>query len=244
MATITKPPIHIGTSGWNYFHWKGVFYPPDLKSKDWLSFYGEHFDTLELNVTFYRGVKAETFEKWRALVPPGFLFSMKMSRFITHIKRLKVEAESVSRFMKGAALLGDKAGVFLIQLPPSLEYHEETVSSFLTLLNPRFRYTVEARNKSFLNDAFFSLLKERNCAWCISESAGRFPYAEVLTADFVYMRLHGRENLYTSNYSEEELFAIKKKLIQWGKECYVYFDNDAKGFAALNAASLKKMVEG
>jgi len=236
--------IHVGTSGWNYPHWKEVFYPRELKSKDWLSFYSQRFDTLELNVTFYRGVKAETFEKWRTTVPAGFLFSMKMSRFITHIRRLKVEAESISRFLRGAEALGDKMGVILVQLPPSLEFDQSSMRSFLALLDPRFRYTIEARHKSFVSDTLFSLLREHNIAWCISETGGRFPYAEELTADFVYMRLHGRESLYTSNYSDGELSGIRDKLVGWGRDCYVYFDNDVSGFAALNAGTLKRMAEG
>ncbi len=109
--------VHIGTSGWNYPHWKGVFYPEGLKSREWLAFYGQRLDTLELNVTFYREAKATTFEKWRLTVPDGFLFSVKMSRFITHIRRLKVEAGSVERFLGNASALADKLGVVLIQLP-------------------------------------------------------------------------------------------------------------------------------
>ena len=109
--------IHVGTSGWNYPHWKGVFYPEGLKPKDWLAFYGQRLDTLELNVTFYREAKATTFEKWRQTAPGGFLFSVKMSRFITHIRRLKVERGSVERFLGNASVLADKLGVILIQLP-------------------------------------------------------------------------------------------------------------------------------
>lgn len=235
--------IHVGTSGWNYPHWKGVFYPEGLKSKDWLSFYGQHFDTLELNVTFYREVKADTFRKWRDTAPAGFLFSVKMSRFITHIKRLKVEAASVRRFLEGVEALGDSLGVILIQLPPSLPFDEESIRRFLGLLDGRFRYTIEARHTSFVNDAFFSLLAERNMAWCISETAGRYPYAEALTANFVYLRLHGREQLYASSYRDDELSGIKEKLLAWGREGYVYFDNDASGFAPANAATLRTMLE-
>jgi uncharacterized protein YecE (DUF72 family) len=236
--------LYVGTSGWNYPHWKNVFYPGDLKPRDWLSFYANRFDTLELNVTFYRQPKVEVFRKWRDSVPPGFLFSMKMSRFITHIKRLKVDKASIDRFMEGATALGESLGVILIQLPPTLEFDRERVSSFLSLLDSRFRYAVEARNPGFVNEEFFSLLRERNTAWCISESAGRYPYAEVVTADFVYLRLHGRESLYASSYSDEELLGIKEKMLGWGKDTYAYFDNDAQGFAALNAGILKGMVEG
>jgi uncharacterized protein YecE (DUF72 family) len=235
--------IHIGTSGWNFPHWKGPFYPPTLKPPDWLSFYSQRFDTLELNVTFYRQPKVDVFRKWRDTVSPGFLFSMKMSRFITHIKRLKVDASSMERFFEGAAALGDALGVILIQTPPTLEFEEERMENFFSLLDSRFRYTVEARHHSFVNDGFFSLLKEKNIAWCISESGGHYPSAEAVTADFVYLRLHGRENLYTSSYTDDELAGIKEKLIGWGKESFVYFDNDVSGFAPKNAATLKGMME-
>ncbi len=137
----------MGTSGWNYAHWQGVFYPEGLKPRDWLAFYGERFDTLELNVTFYRQINDDVFRKWRNTVPPGFLFSVKMSRFITHVKRLKVDKAPVERFLQGAAALGDSLGVILIQLPPSLKFDEERIRHFLALLDGRFRYTIEARHR-------------------------------------------------------------------------------------------------
>jgi len=235
--------VHIGTSGWNFPHWKGVFYSDGLKSKDWLAFYSRHLHTLELNVTFYRGVKVETYRKWYETVPPGFLFSAKMSRFITHIKRLKVEKDSVDRFLYGVKALGDKLGAILIQLPPSLTFDAERVSAFFRLLDPSLRYAVEARNESFVSDSFFSLLREHRIAWCISESAGRFPYDEAITADFVYLRLHGREDLYTSSYGDDELLGLREKLRTWGKEAFVYFDNDSEGYAPRNALTLQRMME-
>jgi uncharacterized protein YecE (DUF72 family) len=233
--------IHVGTSGWNYGHWKRVFYPEGLKPKDWLAFYGRQLATLELNVTFYRGIKEATFEKWRQTVPDDFLFSVKMSRFITHISRLRVERASVERFLGGVSLLEEKLGIILIQLPPSLRFDGDLVSAFFDLLDPAFRYTVEARNESFVGEPFFSLLRARNMAWCISETAGRYPHSEAITADFVYMRLHGRESLYASSYSDDELRGIKGQIEAWGKETFVYFDNDFAGYAPLNALTLKAM---
>jgi uncharacterized protein YecE (DUF72 family) len=235
--------VHIGTSGWNYPHWKGVFYPEGLKPQEWLAFYGQRLDTLEVNVTFYREAKATTFEKWRRTVPGGFLFSVKMSRFITHIRRLKVERGSVERFLGNASVLADKLGVILIQFPPSLQFDTGLISDFFGLLDPAFRYTVEARHKSFITDAFFSLLRARNMAWCISETAGRYPYHEAVTADFVYIRLHGREKLYVSSYRDDELYGIKEKIAAWGRETYVYFDNDFSGYAPRNALALKTMFD-
>ena len=235
--------VHIGTSGWNYRHWRGPFYPEGLKSQQWLAFYAQRFDTLELNATFYREAKAATFEKWRDTVPSRFLFSVKMSRFITHIKRLKVESASIKRFLGNVSVLADKLGVILIQLPPSLKFDAGLVADFLGLLDPACHYTVEARNESFITDEFFSMLKERNVAWCISETAGRYPYSEAVTADFVYVRLHGRERLYASSYRDDQLRGIKEKLEAWGKETFVYFDNDFMGYAPQNALTLKAMFD-
>jgi uncharacterized protein YecE (DUF72 family) len=234
--------IHTGTSGWNYGHWRGVFYPQGLKARDWLVFYGQQFDTIELNVTFYRQVKPEIYEKWYGMVPDGFLFSAKMSRFITHLRRLKVDGQSVSRFLKALSVLAEKTGVILIQLPPSLKFDPVLTGEFFALLDPHFRYAVEARHESYVNDAFFEMLQKESIAWCISETAGRFPYREAVTADFLYMRLHGRETLYASSYREAELSELRDKLFAWGKEAFVYFDNDFSGFAARNALTLRTMV--
>ncbi len=235
--------VHVGCSGWNYKHWKGVFYPEGLKQKEWLAFYGRRFDTLELNVTFYGQPAKTTFERWYATVPDRFFFSVKMSRFITHTRRLSVERESIERFSAGVSVLAGKLGIVLIQLPPSLPFDAGLVADFFSVLDPAFRYTVEARHESFADEPFFALLRRHNIAWCIAETAGRYPYSEAVTADFVYVRLHGRENLYASSYSNDELRAWKEKIESWGTETYVYFDNDFAGYAPTNAATLKAMLE-
>jgi uncharacterized protein YecE (DUF72 family) len=235
--------VRIGTAGFTYPHWKGVFYPTGIKTADWLSFYGSQFDTIELNVTFYRSVKDETYRKWYDTVPPGFLFSAKMNRFITHIRRLNVERDSVERFLKSVSTLGDRLGAILIQTPPSLVFDADLVTDFLDSLDPSLRYAVEARNKSFVDDRFFSLLEKRNMAWCISDTAGRFPYSETITADFVYVRLHGKEELYCTSYRDEDLEEFKKKITAWGRDAYIYFDNDYGGYAPTNALTLKRMFQ-
>lgn len=234
---------HIGTSGWQYPHWKGTFYPEDIKSADQLHFYSRSFDTLELNVTFYRQVKETTFHKWYGIVPEGFLFSVKMSRFITHIKRLRADDESMRRFLSGAATLGEKLGIILIQLPPSMKFDRPLCEEFLGRLDASHRYTVEARNKSFVCDDFFALLRERGVAWCIADSAGRFPYHEEVTAGFIYIRLHGSDLLYASDYRDAELLAWRDRIRAWNKETFVYFDNDFHGYAAKNALALKSMLD-
>jgi uncharacterized protein YecE (DUF72 family) len=220
-----------------------VFYPEDMRPADQLHFYSRHLGTLELNVTFYRQVKEATFRKWYEIVPEEFLFSVKMSRFITHIKRLKADDENIQRFLSGAAALGDKLGVILIQLPPAMKYDGPLVNEFLGRLDTAYRYTVEARNKSFLCDEFFALLQERGIAWCIADSAGRFPYCEEVTTEFIYIRLHGSDLLYSSDYSDAELVAWKDRITAWDKETFVYFDNDFQGYAAKNALTLKSMLD-
>jgi len=233
---------HIGTSGWQYPHWKGTFYPGDVKSSDRLRYYSTRLDTLELNVTFYRQVKETTFRKWYDTVPHGFLFSVKMSRFITHVRRLRPDDASIGRFLSGASALMDKLGVILIQLPPAMKYDRPLFGEFFGRLDGSYRYTVEARNGSFVCDDFFSLLAERGIAWCIADSAGRFPYHEAVTAGFVYIRLHGSDVLYASDYSDEELLAWRDRIRTWDREAFVYFDNDFQGYAAKNALTLRSML--
>ena len=215
-----------------------MFYPPHLPSDRWLSFYAQFFNTVEINVTFYRQVRSSTCEKWYTMVPHNFLFSVKMSRFITHIKRLRVEEDSITKFNSSIESLQDKLGVILIQLPPQLQFDFMLMNDFFSLLNDRFRYTIEARNKTFINDGFFSLLKSSNIAWCIADSAGRFPYHEAITADFVYIRLHGNIKLYASSYGDNDLRVWHDKLIAWNKDAFVYFDNDFMGYAVNNAQFL------
>lgn len=232
----------IGTSGWQYKHWKGMFYPEGLKSADWLSFYTQHFNTLEVNVTFYRDVKPSTYEKWRSIAPDDFRFAVKTSRFITHIKRLKVDINSVNRFTESVRNLKEKLGVVLAQLPPGLTFDESLIRDFFALLDKKLRYAIEARNKSFVNEKFFSILEENGVAWCIADSAGRFPYHEIITAPFVYIRLHGSQRLYASEYTDDELVAWRDKILQWGKDTFIYFDNDFNGYAIRNAFTLKSLL--
>lgn len=213
-----------------------------MRSTDYLAHYCRFFETVEANVTFYRDIKDQTVEKWCNLTPKGFLFSLKMSRFVTHIKRLRVEQETLNRFFQKARRFGEKCGVILIQLPPSLRFERSLFSHFFSLLDGTFKYAVEARSPSFLQDSFFQLLEENGISWCISDSAGRFPYLEAITAPFVYVRLHGPRVLYASSYTERELLLWKEKIMGWNRETFVYFDNDYMGYAVRNALLLKQML--
>lgn len=237
-----KNEYRVGTSGWQYGHWKKIFYPENLKSSDWLGFYSKQFSTVEINATFYRDVRPSTFEKWYMVTPENFLFSVKMSRQITHFKKLKVEKAHIDNFLQRISFLKEKLGIVLIQLPPSLKFDKVIVSEFFSMLDNNYQYTVEVRNKSFIDDDFFEILKKHNIAFCIADSANRFPYYETITADFIYIRLHGSQRLYASEYTIEELKQWAQKIKKWSLPTYVYFDNDFMGYAVKNALKLKEFL--
>lgn len=233
----------IGTSGWQYWHWKGIFYPEDFSSKNFFDYYVKYFNTTEINATFYRDVRESTFLKWYKNSPKNFIYSVKLNRTITHFKRLKVDRITLANYLKKYSLLKEKLGVILVQLPPSLKFDGCLLEDFISILDKNFKYAIEVRNKSFICDNFFEILSKNNISFCIADSAGRYPYYECITADFVYIRLHGHEKLYASNYSDEELSRYANKIKLWSKKTFVYFDNDFSGFAVSNALTLKKMLE-
>jgi len=242
--------IYIGTSGYNYPHWwNGVFYPSDLPQKRWLEYYTDLFDTVELNVSFYRLPKREIFEGWCKRTPSRFLFAVKGSRFITHIKRLKDCREPLSLLFDNASGLKEKLGVVLWQLPPRFRFQKERLETFCVLLSTlprskRQRHAFEFRDESWFCNEAFRILEEFGYAFCIAPGSG-LPRVEKITSDFVYLRLHGGEVLYGSNYSDKELEQWKEKIQDWRKKrktVFVYFNNDAYGFALKNALALKKLV--
>lgn len=232
----------VGTSGWQYGHWKAVFYPKELPYNKWLKYYNNFFNTTELNVTFYRDVKSSSFEKWYNTTSTDFKFSIKLNRLITHLKRLKVDAEIVNNFLIKMAILKEKLGIILIQLPPSLKFDISLLKDFLSCLNKSYRYAMEVRNNTFINDNFFELLRKSGIAFVLADSAGRYPYFEAITANFIYIRLHGSKRLYTSSYNDGELKKWAQKIILWDKKSYIYFDNDFSGYAVKNALKLKNFL--
>jgi uncharacterized protein YecE (DUF72 family) len=242
--------ICIGTSGYNYPHWwNAVFYPSDLPQKRWLEFYAEYFDTVELNVSFYRLPSKEVFENWYKRTPKRFSFAVKGSRLITHIKRLKDCREPLSLLLDHASPLKEKLGAMLWQLPPRFKFQKERLEEFCVLLSTlprskRIRHAFELRDESWFCQEVFRILEEFNFAFCIAHGSG-LPMVERTTSSFIYLRLHGGEILYGSNYSDKELNQWAQKLQGWrrkGKIVFVYFNNDAYGFATKNALTLKKMV--
>jgi len=232
------PKLHVGTSGWNYDHWYDVFYPDDVPKKRRLEYYSGIFNTVEVNATFYRSFKQSTFQKWYDETPERFTWAVKAVRYITHQKRLQNVEDSVEMFIDSIQPLKEKTGPLLFQLPPSLQFDRENTETFIKLLPSGYRYVIEGRHNSWAEPGVQSLLRDNNIAWCISDTAGKYPYVESITADFTYIRLHGSKKLYASCYTDNEIQDWAEKIRDWDVDTYVYFDNDANGYAPLNAASL------
>ena len=234
--------IYVGTSGWSYDHWKGIFYESSCPKSKWLQFYAKHFLSVEVNATFYRSMSPLTFENWEKNTPEGFIWAVKSNRYITHIKRLNDVTGPLKRFFSDLKGLKEKLGPILFQLPPTLIFNEEVFKAFSRCLPKNRRYTIEARHPSWMEEKALSNLESHQLAWCISDTAGRYPYLEAVTTNFIYIRLHGSTQLYASDYSEEELNKWAEKINRWNKDTYVYFDNDAMGYAPQNALRLKELL--
>jgi uncharacterized protein YecE (DUF72 family) len=234
--------IYIGTSGWTYNHWIKVFYPPDCPKAKWLEFYAAHFRAVELNASFYRLPKAQTFVNWRKRTPDDFLWALKASRYITHVRRLTEVAEPLERLYHAVEGLKEKLGPILFQLPPSLRFHEEVFGHFCSNLKKDRLHALEVRHASWEHQKAIDMLRDHNIALCASDTAGRYPYIEEDTASFIYIRLHGSQQLYASEYSEVELQAYAQKIRQWAKDTYLYFDNDYHGYAVKNARRMQEII--
>ena len=238
-----KRNIYIGTSGWSYKHWRKTFYPAEIKVKDEFDYYQKFFDSVEINNTFYKLPKTETFEKWKNEVGPRFKFVIKASRFITHMKKLRDPGKSSALFFERVATMKRKIGAILFQLPPNLKANYSVLEEFLKQLPKGYRYVFEFRNPDWYQEPIFDLLKKFNCAFCIYELAGHLsPIA--ITADFVYIRLHGPGDKYQGSYSDADLTQWANRCRQWvkNKDVFIYFDNDERGYAAFNAIRLKELL--
>jgi uncharacterized protein YecE (DUF72 family) len=240
------PKYRIGCSGFLYDSWRGNFYPENLPHKKWLTFYVENFNTVELNVTFYRLLKKEAFERWYKEAPDNFAFVLKGSRFITHIKKLKDVELPLSTFFNVTTPLKEKFEVVLWQLPPNLKVNLKSLEDFIEALKQYpLRHVFEFRNKSWLNKKVFNILSASNMAVCMAdwpEYIDELP----ITSDYVYIRRHGDNGSYATNYTPEQLKKDAKRIkeyIKQGKDVYIYFNNDAFGYAPKNALELKALLE-
>ncbi|MBI4286368.1 MAG: DUF72 domain-containing protein [Chloroflexi bacterium] len=239
------PEVYVGTSGWHYDHWRGPFYPEDLPRTRWLEFYARQFNTVELNNSFYRLPSEAAFAGWAGASPDNFTFAVKVSRFITHIKRLKNVAQPVETFLSRARLLGKKLGPLLYQLPPNMHRNEEVLDAFLAGLPRELRHVVEFRHESWFAESVFAILRKYNIGFCAFDMPD-FKCPLIASADFVYMRFHGSTWLYASNYSDKELAGWAKKLADLAsqrKALYAYFNNDAEGYAVSNALTLRGYLQ-
>lgn len=267
----STPEIRIGISGWTYPPWRGDFYPKGLVHRRELEYASERLSSIEINGTFYAMQKPSSFEKWRDETPEGFVFAVKGGRYITHIKRLVgVETALANFYATGVLSLGPKLGPFLWQLPPNLQFDKDKLAAFFDLL-PRtsteavelaskrdeklsedrislridgdrpLRHALEVRHASFKTDEAVELLREKDIAFVVADTAGRYPFVDTPTSDFVYVRLHGDEELYASGYGEEALDAWAERIAGWsasGRDVFAYFDNDVKGYAPFDAMRL------
>jgi uncharacterized protein YecE (DUF72 family) len=279
--------LRIGISGWRYAGWRGKFYPKDLPQWRELEFAARTFNSVEINGSFYSLQLPSSYHRWYEATPPDFLFSVKGARFITHMKKLRdIETPLANFFASGVLALGEKLGPILWQVPPNFSWNKERLEEFFTLL-PRntgdaaklgkkhdqklkaraflkidvshpLRYAIEVRHPSFLTPEFFALLSKHNVAFVFTDTAGKWPYAEDLTADRIYIRLHGAEQLYVSGYSDAALDWRANRIRHWRKgkqphdatliaprkidnqlrDAFVYLDNDAKVHAPFAAIRL------
>jgi len=235
---------HIGTSGWHYDDWRSRFYPEKLPKAKWLEFYAQQFSTVELNNSFYRLPSEEAFNKWHDSSPAGFTFAVKVSRFITHIKRLKDCDEAVENFMSRAAGLKEKLGPLLCQLPPGLHRNDETLENFLKKLPQSLKHVIEFRHQSWLEEGVFDILRQYNTGLCVFDMP-KMSCPLLATADFGYIRFHGGESLYSSCYTDEELSGWAKRiagLAQSLDSVYIYFNNDIAGYAVENAVTIREYL--
>jgi uncharacterized protein YecE (DUF72 family) len=262
--------VRIGISGWRYEPWRGVFYPKDLPQRRELEFAARHFPTVEINGSFYSLQRPEYYQSWHDETPPGFVFSVKGSRYITHMLRLKgVEKPLANFFASGILNLRDKLGPFLWQFPPQFRFAPDRLEGFFEMLprtmqealslarrrdarmlgrsrlaidaNRPLRHAIEIRHPSFVDEKFTSLLKKYDIGLVVADTAGKWPKLFDVTADFVYVRLHGDVEIYKSGYTSRALDSWAKRIRAWaqdGKDVFVYFDNDMKVKAPFDALSL------
>ena len=242
-SPVGEVKVLVGTSGWHYKHWLGVFYPAGTRASEMFKFYAHYFNTVEINNSFYRLPTAETFDAWRDSSPRGFCYAVKASRFITHMKKLKDPRGSSEKFFLVAERLGQKLGPILFQLPPRWKVNVERLSEFLGALPREHRYTVEFRDESWFIAPVLELLRKFNVAFCIHDFADMKVPIEI-TADFAYVRFHGPTSAkYAGSYSEQQLQTWAERIESWRSRLsavYVYFNNDPGGEAVKNALTFKQ----
>lgn len=242
MAQASQGHWHIGTSGYQYSHWQGNFYPEDLPRSRWFKYYTQHFDSVEINNTFYRLPEAEVFDAWRQQAPQDFCYALKFSRYASHLKRLNNPDQTLDHFIQRAHRLVPLLGPILVQLPPRWNVNGARLASFLEAAPSAYRWAIEFRDRRWLCDEIYRILKAHNAALCIHDLITQHP--RIITADWMYLRFHGQNygGRYSSQFLSAEADRIQSCLAQ-GLDVFAYFNNDQEGFAVHNALALKRYVQ-
>ena len=245
-SAASTPAAWIGTSGWTYDSWQGPVYPADLAAGARLQFYADHFDTVELNASYYRWPPDTSFRSWRRRLRPGFAFTVKAPRGLTHAKRLYEPERWIARIRSSLALLGDRLGVLLVQLPPGMPRDDARLDYFLVAVPDTIPVAVEFRHDSWHTDAVFDLLERHRAAYVVMSGAG-LPCILRATAGFVYVRFHGPDHqyLYGGSYDDAAMAWWADRIAEWrasGRTVFGYFNNDAGGNAFRNALTLRHLL--
>ncbi|MDB5282282.1 MAG: hypothetical protein JWO06_1357 [Bacteroidota bacterium] len=242
-----KGKIFIGTSGWSYRDANHIFYPENMKASEYLSYYAKSFDVTEINYSFYHMPKPTTVNGWMDKVPADFKFCCKMSKYLTHIKRLKESEEPLEKFFASFGQMKKMMGPVLIQLPPSLKFDESLATDLYKILTKKYKqyqFALEVRHETWLAENSVELMRKYKIILVISQSGVGFPYTEEITAKDVYVRFHGPGKLYRSEYDDETLQNYAGKFLNWadeGRKVWAFFNNDWL-LALKNAETLKKML--
>lgn len=238
-----RPALRVGTSGYQYKHWRDVFYPKGLPVSRWFEHYARHFDTVELNSTFYRLPEASTFAAWRSQAPRGFCYAVKFSRYGSHLRRLLGPEALLERFFERATALGRSLGPILVQLPPNWRCDAERLRAFLAAAPRRYRWAVEFRDPRWLCEEVYDVLRRHHAALCLHDMIPDHP--AVLTTSWTYIRYHGER--YGGCYSSGQLAVQARRIrgyLAGGRDVFAYFNNDAEGYAVANAMDLRRYVLG
>lgn len=234
----------MGCSGWIYPHWRGRFYPEKLAVKRWFAFYAEHFDTVEINNSFYRLPKPETFDGWAVQAPPGFRYAVKANRFLTQAKKLKDCEEPMARMMPAIRHLGETLGPVLYQLPPRFRINLERLEAFLELVPKDVANVFEFRDNSWYDDRVFALLERHGASFCAHDMPG-LQSPDLAVGPVAYVRFHGGEGKYWGRYSDERLLRWTDWMVaqaRGGRTVWAYFNNDAEAHAVQDALTLQAML--
>jgi uncharacterized protein YecE (DUF72 family) len=244
MEPSTVSPIRVGCSGWVYKHWRGILYPEGLPQRLWFERYAEEFDTVEINNSFYRLPKPETFEKWREQAPPGFCYAVKANRFLTQAKKLKDCEQPLERMMFAFQRLGERLGPILYQLPPRFSLNLDRLESFLRILPKDITSVFEFREKTWYMSETYALLDRYGASFCVHDMPGS-KSERIAVGPIAYVRFHGAGGKYHGRYSDEALLDWTDWIVsqaRQGRRVWCYFNNDIHGHAIHDARTLKSMV--